>query len=202
MAWYWILYVHKMKRVCLKWYLIHSFQWRWYFFKWLALISLVFFKCWFRFELFFFKYVVHNKRINFLVKMCDSWEIHGSRGNTFQMIIFDLVNSIFKCWFRFECFCFKYVVQTKRIKIIVNRYINFSNNELWWKLALYFIYHFSSFWEARCFWVDSNQFSFNLFWFLILLFYEIHQLFFWLFKNLIRFIKLGLEFSLKAIFRR
>ena len=28
--------------------------------------------------------------------------MHGSGGNNFQMILFDLISSIFKCWFRFE----------------------------------------------------------------------------------------------------
>ena len=35
------------------------------------------------------------------------------------MISFDLINSLFKCWFRFEFFCFEVVSHTKRIKIIV-----------------------------------------------------------------------------------
>ena len=88
--------------------------------------------------------------------------ISGSRGNNFQIIIFDLINSIFKCWFRFECFCFKYVVNTKRIKIIVKGYSNFSKKELWWNIYWYFIDHFISFWEGQCFWVDINQCFFNL----------------------------------------
>ena len=65
-----------------------------------------------------------------------------------------------------------------------------------------FIDHFSSFWEELCFWVESNQFFFDLFWFLILLLYEIHQLFLWLFEYFISLIKIGLEFGLKEIIRR
>ena len=75
-------------------------------------------KYWFMFEFWYFKAVVYNKRINFLVKGCDSWYIHGSRGNNFQIIIFDLINSLFKCWLRFEFWCFKDIVYTKWIKII------------------------------------------------------------------------------------
>ena len=114
------------------------------------------------------------------------------------MIIFDLINSIFKCWFWFEFCCLKAVVHKNWIKILVKGCRNFSNKELLWKLDWYFIDHFSSFWEVWCFWVESNQFLFNMFWFLMLLFYDIHKFFFWLFKLLIRFIKLGLEFCLKA----
>ena len=82
------------------------------------------FKCWFWFEFFCFKAVVHTKRINFLVKGFDSWYIHGSGGDNFQMIFFDISNSLFKCGFRFEFFCFKSVVHTKRIKSIVKRCSN------------------------------------------------------------------------------
>ena len=68
--------------------------------------------------------------------------------------------------------------------------------------SLQYLDHFSIFQEAWYFWVVSNQFFFNLFWFLMLLFHEINQIFFLLFKQLIRFIKLGLEFSLKVFFIR
>ena len=114
------------------------------------------------------------------------------------MNIFDIINSIFKFWFWFEFCCFKAVVNTKLIKILAKVCSNFSNNEFWRKLDLYFIDHFSSFWESWRFWVESNQFFFNMFWLLLLLFYEINQLLFCLFKKLIRLIKLGLEFSPKA----
>ena len=117
------------------------------------------------------------------------------------MIIFDLINSILKCWFRFEFCCFNSVVHTKLIKILVRGCRDFRNKELWWKLDWYLIYHFSSFWEAQCFWVDKSQFFFNLFQLLMLLLHEIHQAFFWLFENLIRFIVIGLEFGLKPITR-
>ena len=104
------------------------------------------FKCWFWFEFFWFKAVVDTNRITIIVKGCDSWWISGSGGNTFQMIIFDLLNSILKCWIRFEYYCFKAVVHTQLINIIVKGCSNFSSKELWWKLDLYFIDHFSSFW--------------------------------------------------------
>ena len=41
-----------------------------------------------------------------------------------------------------------------------------------------------------------------MFWFLMLLLYEIHTFLFWLFNNLIKFIKIGMEFNLKSVFRR
>ena len=50
--------------------------------------------------------------------------------------------------------------------------------------------------------VIVNTSFFDLFRFLVLLSHKIYQLFFCLFKTLIWFIKLGLEFGLKAIFRR
>ena len=73
------------------------------------------FKCWFWFKICCFKAVTGTNRIKSLFKGCDSWCIRGSGGNNFQMIIFDLINSLFKCWFRFKCFCFKAVVNNKRI---------------------------------------------------------------------------------------
>ena len=73
------------------------------------------FKCCFWFEFFWFKDSVDTKRIKSIVKVCDIWRIHGSRGYTFRMIISDLINSLFKLCVRFECCCFKDVVHTKRI---------------------------------------------------------------------------------------
>ena len=92
----------------------------------------------------------------------DKLYIHFNGGDTFQKIIFDLINSIFKCWFRFKFVCFNFTVQTKLIKIIVKRCRNFMNmlllyNELLWKLDSYFIENFSSFWEAQCLWDERNQ---------------------------------------------
>ena len=142
------------------------------------------FKYWFWFEFFCFKPIFDTKRIKILVKGCDIWWIHGSGGNNFQMIIFDLINILFKCWIRFEFFCLKAVVHTKLIKILVKGCSNFSNNKLWCNLYWYFFYPFSSFLYACFFLVESNQFFFNMFWLLILLFYEIYQLFFWLLKKL------------------
>ena len=107
------------------------------------------------------------------------------------MIIFDIINSLFKCWFRFKYFYLNSAVHTKWIKIIVKGCSNFRNKELWWKFDWYFIDNFSIFWEALCFWADSNQLLFDIFLLLMLLF-----------GNLIIFIKLGLEFGIKAIFRR
>ena len=112
------------------------------------------------------------------------------------------MNSIFKCWSRFKFCSFNTAVPSKRIRILIKGCGNFINNELWWKLDWYFIDNFSSFWEVRCFLVNSNKFFFDVFWLLVLLFCEIRQFLFWLFEDLIRFIKLGLEFGLKAIFRR
>ena len=37
------------------------------------------------------------------------------------MISFDLINSLFKCWFRFKFSCFKTVVRTKWFNIIVKQ---------------------------------------------------------------------------------
>ena len=42
------------------------------------------------------------------------------------MTIFDLINSIFKCWFWFEFFWFKAVVDAKRIKIPI------KGCDSWW----------------------------------------------------------------------
>ena len=59
----------------------------------------------------------------------------------------------------------------------------------------------------RCmFIVDNKHFIFNMFWwehvwFHLLFYFEIYQLFFWLFKTLIISINLGLEFTIKAILR-
>ena len=91
---------------------------------------------------------------------------------------------------------------SKWIKILVKGCRSFINKELWWNIDWYFIDHFSSFWEAQWFLVDRNQLFFNLFRFLMLLFHEIYQFFLWLFETLIIFIKLGLEFGLKEIFKR
>ena len=60
--------------------------------------------------------VVHTKQIIIIVKGSYCWWMRGSGGNNFQMIIFDINNSLFKFWFRFEFCCFKYVVHTKQIK--------------------------------------------------------------------------------------
>ena len=96
--------------------------------------------------------------------------MHGSGGDTFQMIIFDLIsiifdliNSLFKCWSMFEFFYFNYAIHTKQIICFVKGCSNFRNKELRWKLSWYFIDHFSRFWEEWFFWVDSNRFFFNLF---------------------------------------
>ena len=43
------------------------------------------------------------------------------------MINFDIINSLFKCWFRFEFFCCNCVVITKHIKILVIGFSNFRN---------------------------------------------------------------------------
>ena len=51
----------------------------------------------------------------------DSWYIHGNEGNNIQMVIFDLINSIFKYWFRFEFCCFNSSVHTKLLKILFKR---------------------------------------------------------------------------------
>ena len=127
------------------------------------------------------------------------------------VILFKLLSLIslivFKYWFEFEFWCFNSAVHTKLLKILVNGCRNFRKmlllyKELWWNIGWYFIGHFSSFWEAHCFWVYRNQLFSNQFLFLILLFHEIHPFFFCSFKNLIRFIKLGLEFGLEAIFVR
>ena len=88
-------------------------------------------------------------------------------------IIFDLINSLFKCCSRFDFFYFNYDLHNKRNKIIVKGCSNFINRVLWWNLDWYLIDNFSSFWEARCFWYDINQFFFNIFWLLVLLFYDI-----------------------------
>ena len=54
---------------------------------------------------------------------------------------------------------------------------------------------------------ESKFFIFNVFlweiiWFHLLFSLELYQLFFWLFKHLIIFIKLGLKFGIKEVFRR
>ena len=54
-----------------------------------------------------------------LIKVCDSWWICGSRGDTFEMIILDFISNNLKCWFKFEFFWFKAVVHTNLIKILV-----------------------------------------------------------------------------------
>ena len=77
------------------------------------------FKCWFWSKFCCFKAVVDTKGIKIFFKGCDSLWIIGSRGEMFQMIIFDLINSIFKCWFWFEFCCFKAVFDTIRIKILL-----------------------------------------------------------------------------------
>ena len=146
---------------------------------------------------------VHNSRSRGASpSTCDSVCIRCSKGHTFQMNVFEFINSLFKCWIRFE-YCFlKSVVHTELTKILVKGFSNFSNKLFWRKIDWYVIDHFSIFWEAQYFLVEINQFLFNLFWFLMLLFYEIYQFFFWLFKKLIICIKLGMEFSLKAVFNR
>ena len=105
-----------------------------------------------------------------------SWYVHGNGVDTFQMIVFDLINSIFKWWFRSDFFWFKAVFHNNQIKILVKGCSNFSSTEFWWNTEWYFIDNFSSFWEAWCFWVESKQFFFNLFWFWIFLFYEIKSI--------------------------
>ena len=130
------------------------------------------------------------------------WYVRVNEGDWFQMLIFYIINSNFNCKFRFEFFCFNSSVHTKMLKILVKGCKTFIDKELLWKLYWYLIYHFSSFWEALCYWFERNQLLFNLFSILMLLFHGIHQFFFWLFENLIRIIKLVLMFGLKAIFRR
>ena len=108
------------------------------------------FKFWLGFESFCFKYVVDTWQIKITVKGCDSWWTYGRGGNTFNMIIFDIINIPIKCWFRFEFFCFKAVVCTKLIKKIVKGCSYFSNEELLWKIDWYLIDNLISFREA-CF---------------------------------------------------
>ena len=155
------------------------------------------FKCWFRFELCYFNFSVYTKLFKIIVKQSYSWYIHGSGGNTFQMIMFDLINSLFKCWYRLKCCYFNSTVHTKWIKILAKGCSHFIIGELWWKLDWYFIDHFRRFWEARCFWVESNQLFFNLFSFLMLLLYEIYQFLFWLFEFFIGWRHLGFRFFSK-----
>ena len=76
------------------------------------------FKYWFWFKICCFKAVTGTNRIKSLFKGCDSWCIRGSGGNNFQMIIFDLINSLFKCWFRFELCYFRSDFYTKTLKIL------------------------------------------------------------------------------------
>ena len=122
------------------------------------------------------------------------------------MIRFDLRNILFKCCFRFKLCCFNSTSHTNPFKIISKLCGNFRNmlllyNELWSNIDWCFIENFSSFREAHCFFDDRNQFFFEMFRFLMLFYLAIHKLFL-LFKTFIRFIKLGLEFGLKEIFRR
>ena len=79
-------------------------------------------KGWFWFEFWLFKAVVDTKRIKILVKGCNTWYIHGSGCDTFQMIIFDIINSLFKSWFWFEFICFNAVIDTKWINCTVKGY--------------------------------------------------------------------------------
>ena len=130
---------------------------------------------------------------------CNSWYIHVNVGDNFQMISFDFINSIFNCWFKFKVFCFDCAVNIKLTKNIIKGRSNFRNRLLWCKLDWYFIDHLSSFWDTWCFGVNRDQFFFKLFQFLMLLLHEIHKLFFWMFKMLIRFIKPGMYFfSMKS----
>ena len=46
----------------------------------------------------------------------DIWNIHVNGGDDFQMIIFDLINSILNFWSRLEFWYFNSAVHTKRIK--------------------------------------------------------------------------------------
>ena len=62
-----------------------------------------------------FKAVVDTKRIIIFVKGCDRWWIRGRGGDNLQMILFYLINSLFKYCIWFDYFCLKYVVHTKLI---------------------------------------------------------------------------------------
>ena len=77
------------------------------------------FKCWFRFKSYYFNSAVHTKLLKMFVKQNDCWYIYGSLGDNFQMIIFDLLNSLLKFWLRFEFCNFNSSVHNKLFKIIV-----------------------------------------------------------------------------------
>ena len=59
--------------------------------------------------------------------------MHCNRGDTFQMIIFDPINGIFKYWFKLEFCYFNYAVHAKLFKIIVKGCKNFGNMPLLYK---------------------------------------------------------------------
>ena len=131
----------------------------------------------------------------------DIWNIHVNGGDDFQMIIFDLINSILNFWSRLEFWYFNSAVHTKRIINFAKGCSDFRNIELWWNIDWYFIDHFSRFWYARFFWNESNQFFSNMFQFLMLFLHKIHKHLFRFFKIFIRWRKHGQKFSLKVILR-
>ena len=112
------------------------------------------FKYCFRLELYYFNPAVHTKLFKILVRQIDKWYIRGSRGDTFQIIIFDLINSIFKFWSRFKTFCFNYDVCDRLIKNLVKGCRIFKKGlllykEFWWKLDWYLIDNLSRFWKPQ-----------------------------------------------------
>ena len=53
----------------------------------------------------------------------DRWYIHANGGDIFQIIIFDLISSIFKCWFRFSFATSMLLVILRSLKWLSNKVI-------------------------------------------------------------------------------
>ena len=70
---------------------------------------------------FYFDAAFHTKLFKTLVKKSDSYYIYGSVRDNFQMIIFDIINFLFKCWTRLEVFYFDAAVHTKLYTIIAKQ---------------------------------------------------------------------------------
>ena len=102
----------------------------------------------------------------------DGWYIHFKDDDYFNIISFDIINVIFKCYFSSEFCCFN-SSHTNLLELIVKGCGNFRKmlllyNKLWWNIHWCFIEHFSTLWEAQCFCVERDQLFFDMFWFLML----------------------------------
>ena len=137
----------------------------------------------------------------------DGWWIHFKGDDDFIMIRFDIINVLLKYHFKFKLCYFNSSVHTNLFKILVKRCGDFRKKcvsctmNCYEKLANISISTSVASVRHSVSELKGTSYFPNILWFLVPFFLELHQFFLFLFETLIGFIKVGLEFGLKVIFR-